>query len=259
MIKIFGVGNSFTEDAHTWLKQICEAGGIEVKLVTPFIGGHTFKRHMDKIEGNLPDYDLIVDGKNIGKKVTFMEALEMEDEWDIITFNQGSVQAGRPFTYYPYINQLKDIVLKHSPNAKLYIYQTWGYEYDAKHPYFPVYNCDQREMHTRTRDGYKLASRLLNAPIIPVGDVIQHLRDNVPEFDYKNGGMSLNRDGYHLTENYGRYAAGLTFYASLFSGDVLKNNFSPNCADKEADASIIEKIKNAVFEIVNRPIEEDDD
>ena len=257
MIKIFGIGNSFTEDAHTWLKQICADAGIEVKLVCPFIGGHTLKRHLDKIESNAPDYDLIIDGHNTGKKVTFMEALEME-EWDIVTFNQGSVQAGRPFTYCPYINELRDIILKQSPNAKLYIYQTWAYESDATHPYYPVYNCDQKEMHTRSRDCYKMASKLIDAPIIPVGDVIQYLRENVTEFDYKNGGMSLNRDGYHLTEIYGRYAAGLTFYRSLFGGDVFNNNFMPFKGDTVADKGIIEKIKQAVVEIVDRPTEEDD-
>ena len=257
MIKIFGVGNSFTEDAHTWLKQICEDAGIEVKLVCPFIGGWTLKRHLDKIESEAKDYDLIIDGKNTGKKVSFMEALNME-QWDIITFNQGSVQSGRPFSYYPYITQLRDIVLKQSPNAKLYFYQTWAYEQDAQHPYFPVYNCDQKEMHTRARDCYKLASKLIDAPIIPVGDVIQYLRENVPEFDYKNGGMSLNRDGYHLTEIYGRYVAALTFYHSLFGGDVFNNKFLPQSGENIADKEIIEKIKKAVVEIVNRPPEEDD-
>lgn len=257
MIKIFGVGNSFTEDAHTFLKEICAADGIEVTLVTPFIGGWTFKRHCDKIKANSTDYQLILNGKNIGKKVTFMEALEMED-WDIVTFNQGSVQSGRPFTYYPFINELFDIVVKHSPKVKPYIYQTWAYECDAEHPYFPVYNNSQKEMHTRARDSYKLAASLLNAPIIPVGDVIQYLRENVPEFDYKNGGLSLNRDGYHLTQVYGRYAAGLTHYAVLFSGDVLNNSFVPEVQGFETDPAIIKKIKQAVYEIVNRPQEVDD-
>ena len=257
MIKIFGVGNSFTVDAHTWLKQICADAGIEVKLVVPFIGGWTYKRHCDKIESGAQDYELVVDGVHTGKKVSFMEALE-SDDWDIVTFNQGSVQAGRPFTYFPYLNILKDLVLKHSPNAKLFTYQTWSYESDAEHPYFPVYNSSQKEMHTRTRDSYKLASRLIDAPIIPVGDVIQELRENVAEFDYKNGGMSLNRDGYHLSEIYGRYAAGITFYYTIF-GAERDNSFFPMLDSKETDNGIIEKIKDLAFEIVNRPSEVDDD
>lgn len=257
MIKIFGIGNSFTEDAHTFLKEICAADGIDVMLVTPFIGGWTFKRHCDKIKSNEADYDLIINGKNTGKKVTFMEALQME-KWDIVTFNQGSVQGGRPFTYYPFINELRDLVLKHSPNAKFYIYQTWGYESDANHPYFPVYNSDQKEMHTRTRDCYKLASRLIDAPIIPVGDVIQYLRENVKEFDYQNGGMSLNRDGFHLTNIYGRYVAGLTHYASIFDGNILQNSFVPSYNGETANKDIIDKIKKVVYEIVNSPLEQDD-
>ena len=128
-----------------------------------------------------------------------MEALEME-EWDIVTFNQGSVQSGRPFTYYPFINELFDIVVKHSPKVKPYIYQTWAYECDAEHPYFPVYNNDQKEMHIRARDSYKLAASLLNAPIIPVGDVIQYLRENVPEFDYKNGGLIFTKSAREVED-----------------------------------------------------------
>lgn len=257
MIKIFGIGNSFTEDAFTWLNDICKAEGIEVKTVLPFIGGCTFKRHCDRIKSGAPDYDLIINGKNTGKKVTFTEALESED-WDIVVFNQGSVQSGRPFTYVPYINELLELISQYSPKVKPYIYQTWAYESDATHPYFPVYNCNQQEMHTRARDCYKMASRLTGAPIIPVGDVIQSLRENTPEFDYKNGGMSLNRDGYHLTEIYGRYVAGITFYYTLFGGKK-ENSFSPVLDSFETDKGIIEKIRNTAFEIVNRDPEADDD
>lgn len=258
MIKIFGVGNSFTEDAFTWLSEIAAADGIEIMTVVPFVGGCTFKRHLDKIKSDSNEYDLIVNGKNTGKKLTFDEALAMED-WDFVTFNQGSVQSGRPISYFPYLNELKEHILKHSPNVKPYIYQTWAYETDATHPYYYVYNNSQKEMWIRARDCYHFASRLIDAPIIPVGEVIQYLRENVAEFDYQNGGMSLNRDGYHLTEIYGRYVAGLTFYFSLFKNDILKNSFIPEHNGVKADPIIIEKIKNAVYEVVNNRLDDDDD
>ncbi len=257
MIKLLTIGNSFSEDAQAWVEEICKAGGIEVKAVCPYIAGCTFKRHCDRIESNAPDYEIIIGGKRMGRFATFEEVAKME-EWDIIAFNQGSTQAGRPFTYFPYLNTMIDLLLKYSPNAKLYMFETWSYEQDADHPYFSVYDRDQREMWVRTRDCYKMASKLIDAPIIPVGDVIQYMRENIPEFDYKNGGMSLNRDGYHLSEIYGRYAAGLTFYYSLFKGDVLNNDFLPYKGDVIADKGIIEKIKKAVVDIVDRPLEEDD-
>ena len=258
MIKIFGVGNSFTEDAFTWLSDIAAADGIEIKTISPFVGGCTFKRHLDKIKSSSAEYDLIVNGKNTGQKVTFDDALSMED-WDIINYNQGSVQSGRPFTYFPYLNQLKEHILTCSPNARQYIYQTWAYERDATHPYYYVYNNSQKEMWIRLRDCYHLASRLIDAPIIPVGEVIQYLRDNVDEFNYKNGGMSLNRDGFHLTEIYGRYVAGLTYYYSLFKSDIFKNDFLPEFNGVKADPNIIEKIKKAVYEVVNNRFDDDDD
>ena len=43
--------------------------------------------------------------------------------------------------------------------------------------------------------------------LIPSGDAIRCLRKNVTEFDYPNGGLSLHRDGFHLSLNHGRYAA----------------------------------------------------
>lgn len=258
MVKIFGVGNSFTEDAFTWLSQIAAADGIDIMTVSPFVGGCTFKRHLDKIKNASDEYDLIVNGKNTGKKVTFDQALSMED-WDIVTFNQGSVQSGRPVSYLPYLNELKDYIFNRFPNAKPYIYQTWAYETDSTHPYYYVYNNSQDEMWVRIRDSYHLASRLIDAPIIPVGEVIQYLRENVAEFDYKNGGMSLNRDGFHLTEIYGRYAAGLTYYYSLFKSDIFKNDFLPVFNGVEADPRIIEKIKTAVYEVVNNRTDDYDD
>jgi len=122
------------------------------------------------------------------------------------------------------------------------MYQTWSYETDATHPYFPVYNSDQREMHIRARDCYKLASRLIDAPIIPVGDVIQHLRENTPEFDYKNGGRSLCRDGFHMDIPYGRYALAAIWYETLMGGDVSKNPYLP----PEADPALIAVIKEEI-------------
>ena len=251
MIKIFSVGNSFAEDAHRWLPDICAADGVEVKAVNPFIGGQTFRRHLRAIEAGT-EYELLIDSMRVGKNTTFMDALNA-DTWDIFTFNQGSVQSGMPHEYYPSLNEIYEIVHRQSPNAKPYIFQTWAYEYDADHPYFCYYANDQQEMYRRSRECYELASRMLNAPVIPAGEVIQYLRENEPLFDYRGGkGMSLNRDGYHLDYLYGRYAVALTWYAVLFGGDALANTFVPHLDGVETDMEKIEVIRHAVKKIVDR-------
>ena len=50
--------------------------------------------------------------------------------------------------------------------------------------------------------------------IIPVGEVIELLRA-MPEFDVRQGGQSLHRDGHHLSLGYGRYAAAAVWYQAL--------------------------------------------
>ena len=82
--------------------------------------------------------------------------------------------------------------------------------------------------------------------------MIQYLRENTSEFDYRNGGLSLNRDGFHLSEIYGRYAAALTWYGVLFNKDVRQVTFVPyNEELGETDIKLIEIIKNAVYTVLN--------
>ena len=80
----------------------------------------------------------------------------------------------------------------------------------------------------------------MGAPLIPSGTVIQYLRNNVPEFDYKNGGLSLCRDGFHLSLDYGRFAAAAAWLATL-TGKAVKVT-----AFENFDSAILSKITDAV-------------
>ena len=82
--------------------------------------------------------------------------------------------------------------------------------------------------------------------VIPAGDVIQYMRKNIPEFDYANGGMSLNRDGFHLSYIYGRYAASLTWYAVLTGKTPDAPAFIPETEEEKADPMLLKKIHGAV-------------
>ena len=73
----------------------------------------------------------------------------------------------------------------------------------------------------------------------------------MPEFDYVHGGMSLNRDGFHLTYDYGRYAAGLTWYAFLTGKDPLEVSCIPVVEDKAADPALLKKIGQAVKTVLH--------
>lgn len=103
---------------------------------------------------------------------------------------------------------------------------------------------NQKEMYLRIKESSKKASDLINAEIIPTGDIVQFVRENIPEFDYENGGLSLCRDSFHLSEDYGRFLAGAVWFKKL-TGQELKDHPFMNF-----DYEILKKLITAVNEKV---------
>lgn len=257
MIRVLSIGNSFSQDAHAWLEKMATSVGIELEAVNLYIGGCSLEKHCECIKTGDPEYDYELNGSKI-RKASINDVLKKE-KWSIITLQQGSAQSGQPFTYVPYLNELTNFVRKYQPEAKIYIFETWAYELDATHPSFPVYHKNQQEMYVRLRDSYRMACLLINAPVIPVGDVIQQLREHSKAFDYKNGGLSLNRDGFHLDELYGRYAASLTFIGKLFGVDVRTIPFIPMLEGRKTDERLIDIIRQNTHIILTGGDEKTDD
>ena len=252
-MKLLSIGNSFSQDAQKWLNQISKDGGKEIYAVNLYIGGCPLKAHWENFLSDEPLYDLEINGEKV-RNINLSEALKME-KWDVITLQQASPVSGKPQSYIPYLPKLAENVRRICPEAKLYIQQTWAYEcVQIKETLIErferIYCSNQKEMYRRLCDAYEMASKLIGAPLIPVGDVIQRLRDCTAEFDYSATGRSLNRDGYHLDLIYGRYAAALTWYGYLTGDDVRKINFVPFVDERTADAKLLEVIKNTVYDVL---------
>ena len=244
-MKILSIGNSFSQDAHKWLYDVCKSAGKEIYNANLYYGGCTLYGHWNFYVNDQAAYDYEIKGEPT-RKISLAEALRAED-WDIITFQQASPNCGKYETYQPFLCDLHKVVKEACPNAKFYIHKTWAYESDFANDIFANYNNDQKYMYESLCDAYKQAANSIDAEIIPSGDVIQYLRDNTKEFDYKNGGLSLNRDGFHLTLDYGRYAVSLTWYCKLFGGSANDVSFVPELCD---DVNKVRIIKNAVDTVI---------
>ena len=85
---------------------------------------------------------------------------------------------------------------------------------------------------------------VINAEIIPTGDIVQFVRENIPEIDYENGGLSLCRDGFHLSEDYGRFLAGAVWFKKLTGKNLKEQPF------QDVDFNIIKKLITVVNEKV---------
>lgn len=248
-MKLLSIGNSFSQDAQKWLHQVAESCGVDIHAVNLYIGGCPLQRHWNNFVSRAEDYDMEVNGV-CERKISVNEALKLE-KWDVITLQQASPYSGDYSTYQPYLGYLVREVREACPDAKILIHQTWSYEIDCRLGAYDNFHRSQRIMDERTIDAYARASRDTGAALIPCGDMVRYLRKNLPEFHYPSSGMSINRDGFHLSWDYGRYAAALTWYAFLTGNDPREVSFVPVVGEKAADTQLLKKIGQAVYEMLH--------
>jgi len=245
-MKILTIGNSFSEDSTKYLYAIAKSDGRELKVVNLYIGGCCLELHWNNVLENKADYDYQLNGVSSDKVVSILDTL-LEDNWDVITIQQCSGLSGLIGSYRPYSRLLSEYIKKYTPNAKLYMHQTWAYEIDSIHEQFINYHSSQSEMFQALLHCYQTIASELALDIIPFGQVIQALR-KIPLFDYAKGGISLCRDGFHMHEVYGRYALAATWYMNIVGGDLLANQFIPPVIEGiSAAPSEIMQIKQCIM------------
>lgn len=242
-MKILSIGNSFSEDAHRWLHTLAELHNVDIQTANLYIGGCSLETHWKNFEENNAFYDYQVNGNEAEEKISIKDAL-LREKWDIVTLQQVSDLSGLPESYEPYISALYEKVKTTLPDAEIRLHRTWAYEIDSEHPGFVNYNNSQQEMYKKIKSATKEIAEKLNIKIIPSGDTIQTLRESTKAFDYQNGGVSLCRDGYHLTYDIGRFAAAATWFVCLTEEKITVTEFED--FDKRLVRVIIETANSLV-------------
>ncbi len=249
-LRTLSIGNSFSQDACGYLHQIAASLGIEWECVNLYIGGCSLATHAANLASGAEAYSLEINGTATGKMVSVDETLK-GGVYDIVTLQQASHYSAKLQTYFPYIETLAEAVRTAQPEAKLMIHETWAYETDSTHGAFPNYGRSQRRMYEFLHDAYTYAAKKLGAELIPVGDAVQGLREDLPEFDYGTGGASLNRDGFHLSIPVGRCFAAYIWIETICGADVRNSDFVPDGADVNT-VHLLETARNYAHEFVNR-------
>ncbi|MBP3330554.1 MAG: DUF4886 domain-containing protein [Clostridia bacterium] len=242
-MKILSIGNSFSTDAHRYLHKLASLHGYELETANLFIGGCSLEMHWQNATEDNPFYDYEINGNEAETKISILSALK-KDKWDVITLQQVSHMSGLIDTYEPYLSSLVKLVKQFQPQAKLYFHQTWSYEKDSLHEGFLKYNRDQKLMYNHIISVSQKAAQSINAEIIPTGKVIQYLRENTSDFDYENGGISLCRDSFHLSFDYGRFAAAATWLRRMTGIKIEVTEF------ENFDKNLLQIIVDAVNRIV---------
>lgn len=248
-MRLLSIGNSFSTDSHRWLAQCAASAGEYVFAANLFIPGCPLKKHWELAESNEPSYRFEINGESL-RWATINDALS-NGKWDVITLQQVSGHSGMFETFEPYLSNLYALIREKQPDAKVYVHKTWAYETDCTLEGFANYEHSQKKMYDALSEAYQKAAETIDAEIIPTGDVIQYLREHIKEFDYQNGGLSLNRDGFHLSWLYGRYTAALVWIDTLLDIDIRKVRFVPEEFGTRADDELLSLIRNTVYSVLH--------
>lgn len=249
-IKILAIGNSFSEDAiEQYLHELADADGIETIIGNLFIGGCSLERHMQCVNGNLPDYryrKIGVDGVTKETPKCDIARAIADEEWDYVSVQQASHFSGDYTTYQPYLSQLVAYVKAHTKkDVKIVFHQTWAYAQNSDHGGFKRYGNSQKQMYDAINGALKQVIKDIHPDVIvPSGTAIQNARTS-------SIGDNMNRDGYHLNLLYGRYTAACTWFQAIFKRSVVGNSYAPEgvtaeqktIAQKAASAAVKHKFK----------------
>ena len=211
-LKVLGIGNSFTNDSMEHLYGIAKDLGIDnVVLGKAIIGGTSLENHATNAANGSASYTY---GKNTNgtwvdtASQNLMSCIRDED-WNLIVIQQVSQYSGMTETFEPHLTNLINYINtnKKNPYAKIAWNMTWAYAQDSAHAGFQNYDSSQEKMYKAITDaGKHIENNYSNTIdfILPPGTAIQNARTSYI-------GDNLDRDGYHLDLNIGRYLAGLTW------------------------------------------------
>lgn len=244
-LKILTIGNSFSDDAMEYVANIALDLGIKnVKLGNLYIGGCSLSKHYNNAIKDLAAYEYRTNNGSGWKNKTgtsISQALEDED-WDFISLQQNSGDSGISDSYSPYLEDLIEyLTYSANENAKFVFHMTWAYQQNSTHQEFVKYNKKQITMYEAILNAVdeKVRSNSDITQVIPTGTAIQNARTSFV-------GDNLTRDGYHLTMDFGRYVAGLTFVKQLTGLNIDNLTYAPQNVDEAYKKVAIESANNAV-------------
>lgn len=243
VLKILTIGNSFSDDSMEYVYQIAQSAGVKkLWLGNLYIGGCTLDTHAANAREDKAAYEYRTNQRgswSTTPSYKMSDAIRSED-WDYISLQQASGSSGMDRTYGQ-LAYLIDYVQSLCPDAKLVWNMTWAYQQDSTHGEFPKYNKDQTTMYRAILAAVEKRVRTKSEifDVIPTGTAIQNARTSYI-------GDRLTRDGYHLTYDFGRFVAGLTFVHKLTGLSVEGVEFMPAGVDKDMQKIAIEAATNAV-------------
>jgi hypothetical protein len=232
VLKILGIGNSYTQDSMWMLYNIYKAENPDKKIVLgiAYYGGCSLAQHVSFLRANSTEYsyyklnDDISAGTGTWKstKDQTLKAIVENENWDIVTMQQASTYSGIPDTYNADIQTIQSFVcdtLGYTPTFAWNM--TWAYPVkDIAGDAFTTvnttsgfesrYNSDQMTMYNAIVDTVKakIVPDKTFSYLMPAGVAVQNANSSYLD------DPDLYRDYTHLND-FARVMAAYVWYCTF--------------------------------------------
>ncbi len=243
-IRVLAIGNSFSQDATTYLRAMALADGVDLRVMNHYIGGCSLERHHGNMTNGTADYSTTYYTPDMvyTASPTSLEQGVTAHKWDYITIQQVSGLSGKYDTFTPFYPELVAYLKERQPSAEILLHMTWAYAKDFSGIVSNSYE-GQMGMYHRIVDTYRQFSKDLGgARILPSGEAIQLARAT-------EMGDVFNRDGFHCNIK-GRLIAGWVWY-EIFTGiSPFECQFDPKTVEKLLTDREVQILKQAAHDAV---------
>ncbi len=237
-LHVLSVGNSFSQNAHKYLRQIVKASGNDISLCNAYIGGCSFARHMKHANTYEQDPTNTNGTPYAGKS---LKQLLVKEPWDVITIQQCSPESFKAESFDS-AKELITYIRKYAPKSEIVVHQTWAYRPDRTN-FWAKSGIDEKIMYTRLKANYDNLARENGFRQILGGTAFEtaKLDPDWGPYNPETKTRSLfNDDCYHA--NYaGEYLLGCVWFETLYGQSCVGNTFRPKEMTKE-DAATLQKV-----------------
>lgn len=229
-LNVLFIGNSFSIDTAAGLPTIFKDMNIKnVNVYVLYKGGCSLHQHYDLFKSKEKAYEFyrynITGDKKIEPKIGIKEAM-MYTKYDIVVFQQYSMESGIYETYEPYLSKLIQAYesVKLGARTTYAFNQTWAV--NSKKKDLSIYGS-QDKMYKSICSAVKQMKDISGIDvIIPCGTAVQNARSMDALIIYNE----LNRDDLHMDYLMGRYLTACTFFES-----IITPVFGLNIKDSKCD------------------------
>lgn len=243
-IKVLAIGNSFSEDATTYLRNMALADGVDLRVGNHWIGGCALERHYRNITNGKAHYTMVYYTPEVvytADPTTLDDGL-LASDWDFVTIQQVSNFSGRYETFEPYATELVSHIKKHLPKAEILLHMTWAYP-ESEEGMLALKDrgyTSQLEMYENIKKAYaQFAKDQGNARVLPTGEAIQRARAT-------KMGDDFSRDNIHCNKK-GRLVAGWVWYQTFTGISPFESKFDAKTVCDLTDEEI-ELMKKAAYD-----------